>query len=614
MNSRSTLFARRYPLRSLTPVLITLGIAVPLVAQQPSAPQGVYHCTNGYMLTVSRCGKLQGQDACYFKIENKGQVLMDSPGSLSGVNKIVKKCKGEEAEAQAVVSPAATLGPTNPSYLSEMPTPARIVAEIKGKDAEDTGERQMGAFMALVKIIDDMAWGLGHRYVNDADNRAATPDEKRIRFAYETAYADLWHKVTNREGHVYDHDPALRNELLAKFFSENFRAQYFQSDKNAMAGYKAFQEKMYPKTPPPGSNGPAAGERGMANDAGSVAVRHCVESGRSEIECLGEGFKEGLKELTGGHSLTEGIVPETPTGLRLTGVYSGEKFALTFGLDNVTVNCGTLVPQGVGYTVERNDLQVLVRVPLSPKPIVLSYKADGKLAGPGPVDVAGRVVIGGMHDSTSTGYQMQANTTTTQKQIDANDVPNYNASDVHQNGMEFSTNQQTTTYEMAPTTVHHYSVPTAPKTEHCNVASLAPTGQAQSVSGVLTTVLGSQARKSSNTTPGLRLNGSYGAPNGLKIEFREDSATLECGEARNSEGYVVVPENGQLVVKFQNNTGPLSFILQPNGSLAGPATIDVAGRKAHQGAYGHLAYTPQNARCSVGMLIAGKQQVRQAQR
>lgn len=133
----------------------------------------------------------------------------------------------------------------NPSYLSEMPAPARILAEIKGKDVEDTGERQMGAFMALIKMMDDMAWGLEHRYVDMADTRKITPDELRVRLGYQNAYADLWHKVKNKEGHVYDHDRDLLNELLQKFFSESFRAKYFQADRNAQAGYRAFQERMY---------------------------------------------------------------------------------------------------------------------------------------------------------------------------------------------------------------------------------------------------------------------------------------------------------------------------------------------------------------------------------
>src|ERR1700682_874696 len=79
----------------------------------------------------------------------------------------------------------------DPSYLAGMPPPARVIAEIKGKDAEDTGERQMGAFMALIQIMDDMPWGMEHRYVNNADTTRLKPDEKRIRLAYQTAYADL---------------------------------------------------------------------------------------------------------------------------------------------------------------------------------------------------------------------------------------------------------------------------------------------------------------------------------------------------------------------------------------------------------------------------------------
>src|SRR5437762_6867569 len=92
----------------------------------------------------------------------------------------------------------------NPPYLSHMPTPARVLAEIRGKDAEDTMERQMGAFQMLVDIIDDMAYGIGHRYVAVADNTRATPDEKRIRLAYQTAYADLWHKAAQKDTYTHD--------------------------------------------------------------------------------------------------------------------------------------------------------------------------------------------------------------------------------------------------------------------------------------------------------------------------------------------------------------------------------------------------------------------------
>ena len=66
----------------------------------------------------------------------------------------------------------------NPTYLADMPAPARVLEVIKGKDAEDTLERQMGAMHALVDVIDDMAYGISHRYVSVADNTKATPAVK----------------------------------------------------------------------------------------------------------------------------------------------------------------------------------------------------------------------------------------------------------------------------------------------------------------------------------------------------------------------------------------------------------------------------------------------------
>src|SRR5579859_6559815 len=94
-------------MRHLLLLLVAFGLVIPVAAQQPSFPQtGVYHCTNGFILTISRCGKVQGKDACYFKIENKGQVLMDSPGLADGVKQILAKCK-DPAQAPQAGQPAS---------------------------------------------------------------------------------------------------------------------------------------------------------------------------------------------------------------------------------------------------------------------------------------------------------------------------------------------------------------------------------------------------------------------------------------------------------------------------------------------------------------------------
>lgn len=336
----------------------------------------------------------------------------------------------------------------------------------------------------------------------------------------------------------------------------------------------------------------------MPKDQGTVAMRHCLESGRSDMECLGEGMKVGLTDLSGG---AIDLSTTAPSGLRLTGLYMAGNFGLRFMQDHVAVGCGTLAEQDLPYSVERSGSRIQVHIAIAPKPLSLSYEADGHLQGPGPIDVAG-LVPGKPVGSTSTSYDSQTQTTTTQRSIDTGDVANYSADQVHQNGMEFSVDQQTTTTSMVPTHTTHYTVPMIPKTEHCDVAALPPAGKNISVSGVLTQFVGSNASKSSNLAPGLRLNGTYAASGGLKIEFRDDSATLDCSGALSSEAYVVAAEGGQLVVKFQHNGGPLSLVLQQNGTLSGSGNVDVAGRKIYQDANGHVAYTPHNARCSVGML------------
>jgi hypothetical protein len=208
--------------------------------------------------------------------------------------------------------------------------------------------------------------------------------------------------------------------------------------------------------------------------------------------------------------------------------------------------------------------------------------------------------------STSTGYEAQTQTTTTQRTVDAADVPNYSADQVHQNGTETTVDEQTTSTTMTPTHTTHYSVPTVPKTERCTVDALAPSGKNVATSDIATKLLGTNASKSSSLEPGLRLNGTYASSTGMKVEFRDDSATLECGKVLNSEAYVVNSERGQLIVRFQNSTGPLSLVLQPDGTLSGSGSVDVAGRKVYEDANGHVAYTPQNARCALDVFSPGK--------
>ena len=578
------------------------GSASPVAASaQPSSDLLVdtpYQCAGDLMLTIFECQRQSGQEACFVKAELNGKFLGQVPKPRSEIVTQIKAC-----------TPGKTF---DPGYIAEFPSSYRVIQGMLAGNPQQNIERAIGAFYQLSEIIKVLAAQRGSNY---------TPDEKKLLDDYSRLSRELA-QAGAQKFPDQKFDPATnpyrfsRNDpkfgfggipVWTTFLSPPIQAQFAQlvggDDSHYLAAVE--QQKRAGMQQLDTEMRVEQSEQNMRKDAGSVAARHCVESGRSEVECLGEGLKVGAMDLMGGNPL-KGIVPETPAGLRLTGLYSVAGFGLQFSQDAVAVGCGKLVPQPLPYSMERSANQILVKIPISPRPLTLSYRPDGSLAGPGPIDVAGRVVIGGMTDTASTNYQMQTQTSTTQRQIDAGDVSNYSADQVHQNGMEYSVDQQSTSTSWVPTTAHHYSVPTAPKTERCNVGTLPPTGGSISVSNALTQVLGSKASKSANTAPGLRLNGTYAAKDGLKIQFRDDSATLECGESFNSEGYAVRTEGGQLIVKFQNSTGPLSFVLQPNGTLTGAGSVDVAGRRAIQGAGGDVEYLPRNARCVLGTLEASK--------
>jgi hypothetical protein len=556
-----------------------------------------YECAGGLSLTVFECQKQNGQDYCPVRVLDNGKFLLQVPKPRSEIVTQLKACK------------AGT--PFNPPYLAEFPSASIVVQAMATGNPKDNVTRAMGALYQLTEIINVLSAQRG--------TSGYSPDEKKLLDNYSKMQSNVVQaaakilpgqqvNAATNPYHFSRSDPKFGFEgipVWTTFLSPSLQARFAQivggNDPHYIAAVE--REKRMAMQQIQANIAIAQSEQNMRKDAGSVATRRCLESGRSETECLGEGIKVGLADLAGeNHPVSALVATNKEPGLRLTGVYSSANFHLRFDQNATAVKCGSLLEVGFPYSVERTANQVLVKVPIQPKTLVLSFKPDGKLLGPGPIDVDGRVVAGRATDTASTSYETQTQTTTTQRQISANDAPNYSADQVHRNGMEYSVDEQTTSSTMVPTTVHNYSVPTTGKTERCNVSILPPTAATSSMSSTLTEALGAKASKSANTAPGLRLNGTYAVAGGLKIEFRGDSATLECGSALSSEGYAVVPEGSQLVVKFQHSGGPLSLVLQPNGTLTGSGSADVNGRKIHRSQTGDIAYTPQNSRCTLGTL------------
>jgi hypothetical protein len=122
---------------------------------------------------------------------------------------------------------------TDPAYLGEMPTVEQVRGEIKGTDAMDTAARLMGAFWQLRQIIEAMA---GPRLYRNQ----LTSDEKRLQGEYIAAYqaaAQPYAYIQNATSHpdkpkwyqmhaFYETDDSFRDDLLTRFFSPTFRAEY----------------------------------------------------------------------------------------------------------------------------------------------------------------------------------------------------------------------------------------------------------------------------------------------------------------------------------------------------------------------------------------------------
>ena len=512
----------------------------------------------------------------------------------------------------------------NPSYLSEMPAPARVLSEIKGKDPENAGERQLGAFIILVTLISDMAYGLEHRF-----ERQLTPDEQRITTAYTTAYTQLWHKVKDTYGKQYagdyDHDRDLRNEVLDKFFSANFKALYTKSNQQANKQLQAVRDRANGVTPAnTASNQPAPPTGGPGSTA---EMNRCVASGRTMRRCFTEVMSNGFSPFTLGINLNEPI--PIPDGLRMTGDYaSANGFRLIFEPEAVTMVCRG-VPSPHLYNVELTDTQALIKIQNEAKSVVFSLLPDGKLSGSGPIRVTGQVPAGS-HTAQTTGMSTQKTTRSRElTPLEAQQYPN-----ATQNGQTYTIQEDSTQLVYGPTgsrTVIDY----VSKTVDCNLGLMSPIGGSpmpvvnqinNNPIAYLTTIFSGAAvlMKGGNgkdalkemlnpeaekaVAPGLRMHGRYAGPSGFSLTFHPESVTLGCGDSERALEYSVQRTGNKTVLVAKENGKPTSFQLMPDGTVIGEGAVQVNGRVitgTTEDINNPFTFAPHVARCEVGRLVGG---------
>lgn len=485
-----------------------------------------------------------------------------------------------------------------PTYLSEMPSVDRVMKEMQASDPDETAARQMGAFWQLKQMIEEMA---GPRFYKPG----LTPEEAKLRQAYYTAYWQISQSKPQYKNFPamrgYDISVQFRNELIKRLFPPTFAAEYAQVMSQSKAQFQALHqqrldaEKIEAEKQTQGAQ--AFRQQYETQQAQQVKeantspeereFNRCVESGRGELQCMAEGLGKGINKVWG--QVAPGTnIPTPPPGLRLSGTYKAATGAsIIFNSEMAGVSCGE-VTASREYRVEVKGNDIEVRTSDDSKTIVLAYRADGKLAGSGPITVTGPVAAG---TSTQQTYGATTTTTTGQKEISQGEAWQYSPDQVHQNGQQLYVDQVQTHTTYGPTgttTATQY----ARKTRSCTLGLMTPGVSVQDVA--MQSAMHMLDSSSSQAPPpvGLRINGTYPGTGGLEIEFQPDSAEVQCGQAVLAIPYVVEHKENQILVDIKDPAGPVVLTLGAAGKqLSGSGQIQVHGRT-------------HSASCALGVLTA----------
>lgn len=474
--------------------------------------------------------------------------------------------RGADVEAQA----------TDPAYLSQFPPVERVKQAMAAGDPRETALRQLGALWQLQEIIKALS---GRR-----EFRGFTPDEGKLIGAYSMAHYTIaqaidsafpgpygrWQKVSHNTPYNYSRtDPRFGVEgidvwkLLPAAVQDQFNQVIGAGKLRVAARARADSEEM--RRVRDQQSGAQQQNTALAED--QRRIRRCVESGRSETQCLMEGLGRGLMDLAGAAVPGLPLKKDPVHGIRMGGVYPGAgRFGLTFYTEFVLLTCADLVPEGREYAVVFAPEGLRLTIGTAPKPVVFLIRADGRLVGPGATDITGQVQVG------------------------------------VQEGVRTWDDGRT-----EPISRPVYE----PRTRRCTIGTLAAAGPSPRLGSgsavaatVLNMALGSPDPEAGKPTPaGLRMSGTYGTQTAFELEFRPEGVVVGCRDATVLRPYTVHAQGGRAAITVQNGRNPFTITLGADGVLTGSGTVRVDGRVVTgSGPDGKLTYAPRAEECPVGAL------------
>jgi hypothetical protein len=568
-------------------------------AQQPLQLNVPYSCQDGVTRIITRCEKNARAEVCFWREEQNGQLIGERYNVRAQMDGWLATCKPPQAAqpaqpatappaAQSAVPPPMPLGrpgqPVNPPYLAGMPSPDVVRQKIQGSSSVDTLARQVAVLNRLPQFMQRMRLAPERGFTS-------TPDEIQALNAYNmTSYqlSQAYIKSATPEAAKtfqqmvakYESDAALYKQMMG-LLSPATIADYERVDRQASqrADARAEQQRREAEQARAPQAAPTAGAPTLPNDPGRVEMRRCLELGGAEAECLGKGLQTGFIDFIGGapaELLTLAAKSGNPPGVRIGGTFAGPA-GLTITFDNgaaTVFSCGKLEPEPRSYTVAKRGNQLQVEIANTPKPLVVVLGPNNVFTGPAAQPITGNVIV---------GYRTQVSE---QRYVLDNTVVPGSRREI-----------QVPIYET--------------RTVNCGFASLRATQATQtetSLTGLFSQILGGQAdpaaqRSGTMTAPaGPRMGGTYAGAGGLKVEFRATSAILDCGQAHVMTPYDVQNAVDRLVVTVRHGNVPMTLTMQPDGTLVGSGSIDVAGRLFTGMNDSNVTFAPHQERCAVGTL------------
>lgn len=381
--------------------------------------------------------------------------------------------------------------------------------------------------------------------------------------------------------------PSAKELAAAKAFQKkqqdtyNANAQKAEDQLKAVTQPPAYGQPQKPKTPE---------ER---------AITRCVTSGRLPASCTGNSLLGAFSQMVS--QVLPSAGKEPAPGPDMAGVFEGPgKWRLDFIDGGVLVNCSFLSPDQHNYTLEFKNNRATIVIDTTPKPLVLTLKADGTILGPGPLQIDGVVATGtassGPDPNASSGYTDKYGMSLSNQQAAS-------TSELYSGGQRYygSANTGATTY----TTFSH-------RTATCPALNLSSKGAGIGVQTMQTDLLKTMfgGDKGPPTPPGIRMHGIFAASTGFSVQFFPESAILGCGpDAARAYPYSVVADGTNAVVHINATDHPLTFAFKPDGSLdpgaSGP--YQVHGRTVTgQNDDGDFTFAPMEQTCNLAVLAPSK--------